>query len=322
MLRIATFNLESLDDKPGLHPTLTERAEAIRPKLLHLGADVLCLQEIHGQWSQAAGERRLLALDELLAGTPYADFQRVSTSSRAGHGVADVHNLVILSRYRIEESHEVRHDLVPPPRYRPVTAEPPCGDEEAVEWDRPALAARIALPGGQTLQVVNLHLRAPLASVIEGRKTGPFSWQSVGAWAEGFFLANIKRSGQALEARLMVEQIFDADPQALIAVCGDFNAELPEMPLRILRGDTADTGNGELAARVLAPLDARLSPDQRFSLRHGGRQLMFDHLLASPALQARCVGLEVLNQDLIDEITAPAGTPDSFHAPVVASFDI
>lgn len=48
-LRIATFNLENLDDKPGQKPTLDERIALMRPQLLRLNADMLCLQEVNGQ---------------------------------------------------------------------------------------------------------------------------------------------------------------------------------------------------------------------------------------------------------------------------------
>jgi hypothetical protein len=44
-LRIATFNLENLDDKPGQKPTLEKRISVMRPQLLRLKADILCLQE-------------------------------------------------------------------------------------------------------------------------------------------------------------------------------------------------------------------------------------------------------------------------------------
>jgi len=48
-LRIATFNLENLDDKPGQKPTFDERIALMRPQLLRLNADILCLQEVNGQ---------------------------------------------------------------------------------------------------------------------------------------------------------------------------------------------------------------------------------------------------------------------------------
>ncbi len=321
-LRIATFNLESLDRGSGRRPSLAARAEVLCPQLDRLQADVLCLQEIHGQWTPGRGERRLLALEELLTATRYADFHRISTTSRAGHGVADVHNLVILSRWPLEDPGEWRHDLVPAPRVTQVTAATPAAAEQAIEWDRPALSAAVCLPDGRRLRIVNLHLRAPLAAPVEGQKVAPFKWRSVGGWAEGFFLAALKRNGQALEARLLVEQFFDADPQALIAVCGDFNAELREMPLRILRGEVEDTGNPDLASRVLMPLERLLPEPQRYSLLHAGRRILLDHLLVSPALLARFRDLEIHNEDLIDEVTAAPETPRSFHAPLVAAFEI
>jgi exonuclease III len=72
LLRIATFNLENLDDKPGEEPALDKRIALMRPQLLRLNADILCLQEVNGQ-EQPGQPRRLLALDRLLAGTGYAE---------------------------------------------------------------------------------------------------------------------------------------------------------------------------------------------------------------------------------------------------------
>ncbi len=57
-LRIATFNLENLDDKPGERPSLKERIAVLRPQLLRLRADVICFQEVHGQ--EFLGEPRKL----------------------------------------------------------------------------------------------------------------------------------------------------------------------------------------------------------------------------------------------------------------------
>jgi len=44
------------------------------------------------------------------------------------------------------------------------------------------------------------------------------------AWAEGQFRRRPEAEGQALEARLFIEQLFDSEPNALIAVCGDLNS--------------------------------------------------------------------------------------------------
>lgn len=322
-LRIATFNLENLDDRPDLEPPFDRRVAILRPQLLHLNADVLCLQEVNGQRQHDHAPRVLRALGELLEATPYAAFHRVATTSRCGHGVADVHNLVILSRWPIETHREVRHDCIAPPRYRPATAIPPATEAQPIEWDRPILAAVVRLPGGQLLHIVNLHLRAPLAAAIPGQKQGSFAWKSAAGWAEGFFMAAMKRTGQALEARLLIERVFDADPEAWIAVCGDFNAEERETPLRVLRADVDDTGNPALAGRTLIPLDRMLPETRRFTVLHGGRHAMLDHVMVSRALLSRYRHVEVHNQILSDELVAyTSGRPsvESYHAPVVAEF--
>lgn len=323
-LRIATFNLESLDDRPDVAPPLAARIAVLRPQLLRLKADVLCLQEVNGQRPPGGGPRQLLALDRLLAETPYAGFHLISSSrvsgpdSEAERGADAVHNLVILSRHPFGSTEELRHHLVEPPTYRPKTARPAVGREQAIEWDRPILAAAIELAAGRRLHVVNLHLRAPLAAPVPGQKKDAHTWRSVSGWAEGFFLATVKRAGQALETRLFIERIFDHDARALVAVCGDFNAEERQTPLRTIRADSADTGNAALEARALVPLERTLPASQRFSVVHGGHKEMLDHVLVSRALLDCYRHVEVHNEGLADELS-DAG-PASHHAPLVAEF--
>ncbi len=328
-LRIATFNLESLDDRPGTEPPLEDRLSVLRPRLERLDADVLCLQEVNGQKPPGGGPRTLRALDRLLEGTAYADFHRVASTSLSGsaRGVADKHNLVILSRHPISSSRQIRHELVPGVTYEPVTARSSSqgASKSAAEigWERPILQAAIDLPEGKRLHVFNLHLRAPLAAHVQGQKESAFVWKSVGGWAEGFFIATVKRIGQAFEARLAVEQVFDAEPDALVCVCGDCNAEEREMPLRVLRAEIDDTGNAALARRSLISLEQSVPRERRYSVIHAGHKAMLDHLLASRTLAARLHGVEVHNEGLTDEIIAQASahkTPESLHAPLVAEF--
>jgi endonuclease/exonuclease/phosphatase family metal-dependent hydrolase len=75
-MRLATFNLESLDLPPKAGMPLETRAEVLRPALERLDADILCLQEVNGQHVAGREERQLLALDRLLAGTKYASYAR------------------------------------------------------------------------------------------------------------------------------------------------------------------------------------------------------------------------------------------------------
>ena len=177
-LKLATFNLENLDDRPDAVPSLAERIRVLRPQLVRAGADILFLQEVNGQPAKAP--RTLAALDALLDDTPFAQFHRVATESPHG-GPMDKQNLVILSRWPIGERRQLWHQLVSPPCYRiaaNVSANP---DAEALTWDRPILYARVDLPTGQALHAINLHLRAPLATAIAGYKSGPFSWKATEA---------------------------------------------------------------------------------------------------------------------------------------------
>ena len=285
-LRIATFNLENLGAKPGHRSdpgSLAARIEALHPQLLRLEADVLCLQEINGQ-KRRGGGYDLAALDALLETTDYAGFERVATERGPGQGALDIHNLAILSRYPIANSRQVFHEVVTPPVHRMVTADPPAAMPSEVAWERPLLHATLTLPSGQPLHVLNLHLRSALAAHVPGQKSGPFAWKSVSGWAEGFFLAAMKRAGQALEGRLLVDALFDEDAQALIAVCGDCNAEARETSVRLLAGDEEDTGNSALAGRALVAVERSVPSDLRYSVLHNGRKTMLDHLLVSRAL--------------------------------------
>ena len=324
-LRIATFNLENLRDDADSDPPLAERVTVLRPQLERLHADVLCLQEVDGQRPPGGGPRELRALDTLIQGTRYADFHRTTSISVAGpeRGVSERHNLVTLSRFSIESAMQIRHDIVPPAQYRTVTAEPPADDATTLTWDRPSLHAALSLPDGRRVHVVNLHLRAPLAAAVPGQKESAFVWRSVPGWAEGFFMATVKRVGQATEARMLVDRLFDSEPEALVCVAGDCNAEAREMPLRVLCADPDDTGNAALAMRNLVNLEHQVPVDQRFTVRHGGRQLMLDHILASRALAGGITDVAIHNADLGDELVAQSlahASPESYHAPMVATF--
>ncbi|MTJ80452.1 MAG: endonuclease [Telmatospirillum sp.] len=318
-LRIATFNLESLDDRPHSGRDFADRLAVLRPQLTRLKADVLCLQEINARADQRQGPRQLSALDRLLDGTGYAGFCRFVSVNRHGKRFSDRHNLVVLSRWPVRRSRQVWHDLVPPLHHRTVGG----GVDLPVEWDRPVLHVELDIGGPRPLHILNLHLRAPRAAFLSGLKDQGI-WRSVGGWAEGFYLATLKQSGQALEVRLLLDSIFDGDPEALVAVCGDFNASDDETPLRIIRGDEEDTGNGHLAVRTLVPAERSLPPSQRYTVIHHGRPVMLDHILLSRALLGWYTGGEIHNETLGDELVSPTLVripPSSYHAPTVATFE-
>jgi endonuclease/exonuclease/phosphatase family metal-dependent hydrolase len=323
-LRIATFNLENLDDKPRQTPTLEERVAVMRPQLVRLNADILCLQEVNGQ-EKTGQPRRLLALERLVEGTPYVEYHTVSTMTADGTQVYDERNLVILSRYEIVEHHQYKHDHAPAPWYQKVTAEPQEEEAKEVKWERPIQHARIKLDQNRFFQVINLHLKSRLPSNIEGQKLNTFTWKTACGWAEGFFVSSMKRVGQALETRMLIDKLFDEDEDALIVVCGDFNAESDEVPVEAIRGDVENTGNSKLARRVLVPCERTIPEPSRFSMLHIGQGRMIDHLLVSRSLLAYYTGSEIHNELLHDESIAFATDkkyPESDHAPVIAKFEL
>src|SRR5262245_20715005 len=110
-IRIATFNLEELDEqpaappgpavvsaaaagvavapaakttvKPSRKPTLQERKRIMVPQLKRIGADILCLQEVHAQRSKGQ-PFELRALDDLIKGTYLENFHRAHTKDAQG----------------------------------------------------------------------------------------------------------------------------------------------------------------------------------------------------------------------------------------------
>jgi endonuclease/exonuclease/phosphatase family metal-dependent hydrolase len=318
-LCVATFNLENLDDKRGL--ALGDRVAVLRPQLCALDADILCLQEVNGQKPRKREPRRLVALDTLLHGTQYESFTRLCTLTPDGDP-ADVHNLVILSRFPVTRHAQYWHDLVAAPSYRVASAVPPDREARPVTWDRPILWAEVMI-GRHRLHVVNLHLRAPLAATIPGQKLAAGGWASIGGWAEGFLIATMKRTGQAVETRLLVECILDAEPDALVVVAGDLNAEANESPVRVLRAAAEDTRNIALSRRALVSAADTLPEAQRYSFRFHGRKMMLDHVLMSSALSSCLTRVTIANRDIVDEAEAEqlaAAPTGSLHAPIAAHF--
>ncbi|MBS1118446.1 MAG: hypothetical protein H6Q90_674 [Deltaproteobacteria bacterium] len=320
-LRVATFNLENLDASRRGHVPLDERIAVLRPQLLALRADVLCLQEVSAHARQD-GRHPLRGLDRLVEDTPYATFAR-ATSRVASGGPSDKHNLVVLSRLPIVAEHQHFHDLVEPPILRLTTTPKP--RDEHVQWDRPVLEVHLGLPEGRPLVVFDAHLRAPLAASIEGQKLAPLVWRTSQGWAEGYLLAAIKRVGQALELRRHIDRVLDEDGDAKILVAGDLNAGVTDSAFRILRASVEDTGNQELACRSLVALEDRIAEPRRYTVLHQGRHLLLDHLLASASLAGCYVDGAILNEGLPDEYeleVAGIEPVGSLHAPLVAELEL
>ncbi len=321
-MRIATFNLENLDDGPGIAPPLADRIRVMRPQLRRIRADILCLQEVHSQGP--AGARVLQALDDLLLETDYATFHRATTTT-TGHDLYDKRNIVVLSRFPITRTEQIRDSSGPRPSYRVATADPPDPASDPVRWERPVLYVVID-PGNQrTLHVMVVHLKSKIASNVTGQKVDDYTWRSASAWAEGSFISSMKRVGQALQVRMKIDDIFDTrGEESLIAICGDFNSGSDDVPVQAICGPVEETGNPLHAPRVMVPCERNIPESSRYSLVHLGKGEMLDHIIASRGLLQYFRHAEIHNEALPDESGAfrmDTKFPESDHAPVVAEFD-
>jgi endonuclease/exonuclease/phosphatase family metal-dependent hydrolase len=322
-LRIATLNLENFDETaPGARPSLAERIALMRPQIVRLHADIACFQEVNGQ-ERPGQPRALLALAGLLAGTNLDGASVVSTKPD-DDAVYNERNIVVVTHLPVIAHQQLRNQLVHVPRYQRLTAIPADAGPVEVGMERPILHVQLQLPDGQPLHVINVHLKSKIPTPIPGQMIDTYTWRAADAWAEGVFLSSMKRMAQALEVRRLIDQILDTDASARIVVAGDFNATPDEVPVLAIRGNVEDTGNGDLATRVLVPIENTIPASSRYSLLHQGRGDMLDHMLITRNLLAHYRSSEIHNEILHDESVA-FGTdrkyPESDHAPVVATFD-
>lgn len=320
--RIATFNLENLDETESA-PTLADRFPVLRPPLERLRADVLCLQEIHGQ-ERPDQPRQLHALRALLAGTAYEGFYIEHTKTTRNEAY-DVRNLVIVSRYPIRDVQQFRNDLIDPPQYRQVTADPPEAEADPVRVERPILYAKIGVAPQAVVHLINIHLKSRTPSNVDGQQQSRFVWRTAYGWAEGYFISSMKRVSQALEVRMLVDRIFDDEPDARIVVCGDFNAHPGEVPVEAIAGRIENTNNEDLIGRELMPCENTIPETERYTYLHHGQKRLLDHMLISRRMLQHYRRSEIHNETLHDESIAfryERKFPESDHAPFVAEFDL
>jgi len=323
-LRIATFNLESFGDNRFEPDRLAPRIRAFRPRLLELDADILCLQEVNAQKVPGESERSFKALDSLLAHTPYASFHQAHSTRPEMSIPADRHNLLILSRYPMIEHRVINTTHLHPPHWQMRHGDPSPEKAEPVMFDRPILYAKLDAGLSSPLHVFCVHLRAPIAAAIPGGKISALVWNSVEAWAEGYFLASLKHTAQSLDLRLAIDRIFDEEAGALILAAGDFNAAGETNAVRMVRAPVEDTGNPDLAHRELIQLDARIPKERRQTVLHDGQGHTLDHILASQTLERYASGVRIFNTGLPDEVrdAGMGAETGSFHAAVLAEFDV
>jgi len=315
--RIATFNLENLDDKDP--EQFDERKKVLQPMIERINADILFLQEVN----------KPQALDKLIEGTIYKteNFSQSITVSSSGNPYP-TRNLVTLSRFNIEETHQYRNTKVNYPKWQKVTSIPEETEAKTMWWERPILHSVIKLAGNKKLHAINLHLKSKNPTYVRGQRDENkyYLWYSHEGWAEGYFLSAVKRVGQALEVRKVLAELLSSNPlETLIAVGGDFNAEIGSVPFKTIVGSVTDTNNPDLRSTLMIPCELNVPPDRRYSHLYYGEKAMLDHVVVSNALFPYWDRTEIYNEMLPDESVAYATDikfPESDHAPVIAMFNL
>jgi endonuclease/exonuclease/phosphatase family metal-dependent hydrolase len=262
-----------------------------------------------------------LALDVLIFYTQYANYHLAHTVTSDAQAKGK-RNSVILSRWPICVSEQYKHDHLDKLEYRKATALP-VETAKDISWERPILYVQVQVPNVGLVHVVNLHLKSRIASNVNGQKSNNYTWKSAAGWAEGYFLSSIKRVGQALETRILVDEIFSQTSDAKIVVCGDFNAEPGEVPIEAMCGRVENTGNPDLRGSVLLPCSSAIAESIKFSHLHHSNRNLLDHMLISQSMYHLFVKADIFNENLHDE-SLPFATdikyPESVHAPFMATF--
>jgi endonuclease/exonuclease/phosphatase family metal-dependent hydrolase len=306
--------MEELDNRDAT--VWNTRAPVLKPMIERTKADILLLQEVNS----------IDALNELRQGTHYTDHHITHTTTDQGLPYTE-RNLVVLSRFPISETNQYKNDKVSAPEWKKVTAHPE-ETSKKVRWERPILHVKVELANGRKLHIINLHLKSFPPTPIQGQidPNNRYRWLTHGGWAEGFFISSIKRVGQALETRLLIDEIFSQEGNnALIVIGGDFNAEIGSVPFKAIVGSVEDTGNISLRSSVLVPCELNVPPEQRFSLLHKGHGNMLDHVIVSQEFYSHWLHTKIFNELLPDESMAFATDdkfPESDHAPVNAYFSV
>jgi endonuclease/exonuclease/phosphatase family metal-dependent hydrolase len=315
---LATFNVKNL-----LHPgeesvasrcLLSSKLDGIAETLRQCDADAIGLQEV--------GPPELLrALLERLPGMRYGE-PILGTADARGIRCA------LLSRLPVLEAKVETAAALSFPVFQ-------LGDPEPfgarIPLRRGVVVARLASTLGP-VRVMVVHFKSPLPVSLRDGAGVAVAPTTARARAEGVLRGLVWRAAEALHARKLVDDALVAEPDAHVAVVGDFN-DGPESPVvRVLRGeqgDRADRADGRVPGQregELFDCAAEIPSDARFSVLHGGAASRIDHVLATESLRARLVGARFLNAALrdhgdFDPEREELPTADSDHAALVVRFE-
>jgi endonuclease/exonuclease/phosphatase family metal-dependent hydrolase len=306
-VRLATFNL-----KDFFQPRTAEEGAVVDAKvanaaasLRRAAADVVALQEVG---SEALVRRLVADVPELGYGVPV-----VGSADRRG-----IRN-VILSRLPIQWSQVHESKSLPFPAFADGDPEPFPG---RIPLRRGVVHVRVEVSDmGEVdeIDVITAHFKSGLPTRRKTAAGEEIPDATLHAAAESAVRSLLQRAAEALFVRGLVDQVLANLPDHAICVMGDLNDALWSLPVRLVRGLDPTS-----RAHLRSCIDV-VPEDQRFSVFHGARRSLIDHILVSGRLYDTLRSCEIHNEALRDHGPPPGEgdlplTPDSDHALSVAAF--
>ncbi|HEX3771723.1 MAG TPA: endonuclease/exonuclease/phosphatase family protein [Polyangiaceae bacterium] len=314
---LATFNVKNLFDPAAgaaarERDLVTRKVEAIAETLRACDADVVGLQEV--------GSPRLL--QAVLDLWPEGRYREPVLGTADARGI----RCALLSRLPVTDARVETAATLPFPVFQ-LGDRAPFGDR--IPLRRGVVRARLASDQGP-VHVLVVHFKSPLPVDLRGRDGAAIAPSTQHERAEGVLRSLVWRAAEALHARTLVDALLASDPEASLAVVGDFNDGPASPVVRVLRGEAGgapgDAGAAEPFDGALYDCAARVEAGRRFSAWHGGAPSQIDHVLATAGLYRRVAAARFLNESLrdhgaFDPSADEAPTVDSDHAALVVRFE-
>lgn len=304
---ITTFNLENLgirpgEDSPEARRRLPVHLETLKGVVSGLGSDILCVQEIIDP--------------ELLANvTKDLGLTHTAISKPPKNPLC----MAVLSRFPIIQSKSVV--ATTHIEARDIDAEFFASVE--ANFSRPVFEVEIDL-GGKTLVVYTVHWKSKIPTALSSGAGHSWPWASFFEVAQGRFISEVTRMAQAMGLRKIIDARLAQNPDALIAVAGDFNDVMDSEAVRMILGDAKAVRSQELYNLELWPCELMVEAETRYTMVYRGTRQMLDHIFVSRGLRERFKSAHINHKGM-----KPAKEggwndmrPGSDHAPFTASFSL
>lgn len=306
-VKLTTFNLENLgirpgEDSPEARRRLPAHLETLGKVVAKLSSDILCVQEVIDADNLARVVEGL--------NFPYCEISRPPKNPLC---VAVLSRYPILSAANVVETAHIDA--------RDIDADFSASIE--AHFSRPVFEVKVGI-GQRTLTIYNVHWKSKIPTALSSGAGQTWPWANFHEVAQGRLISEVTRMAQAMGLRKLIDARLAAEPDALVAVVGDFNDVLDSEAVRMIVGDSRAVRTSELAPLELWPCETELPSDKSYTMIYRGSRQMLDHVFVSKGLKDRFARAEVDHEGMkVTKENAWSDTrPGSDHAPFSVYFDL